>query len=676
MTTGIHIPMISAHPRHLVSLSSQRSPSSTDWEAKFRESDARRHELEALLEDTRLELDEFQLSSRELEEELEKDLERSEKAKTELENKVAKIEDDRDTWKSKFMSLQTTYNTTTASLQRELDTLRQDHQKVKVQLRELEMGNDDLERNERAISSSLADTEQKYARVLEEKILLEHELLDKATLEEETQRLKDELRDANEEVTILKERLANAQKAASVSDLPTSSATSVTSNTPSDEESLLSTPAPPGLNLADLASSEPPETPAKEFPPLIMKPPQATYPTHGQASLLQRAGFHPPKSGISTPPSGLARSSTLPSFSTPSRIPPRTPLSRPLTNRNVSNMSSTSTVSGTAAKSRGVQMVSEMRARVKVLEQKIHTRVPRLRMASVTNRINGNAPHTPKAGPSGISSPITSSTSSSSLRPNKSPERTSTLRPRRQSIDSDSENRRTPASDSSGWVLIMEDSPSPVKDKEKERRRTSSPIAPSAYRGLISAASTSASPSPSNGSRAPSAMSQPGAPTNRRPISRLSVSTEGRSSISTVATTSTTSSIPTPISRPSTPTFLPIPSGGLYQSANGVGSKRSTGPSSGAHSQPKRISYGSSHSNSSTSTVVPSHIPSPHPNITTRSTSKALPSALAQSRIGRPGGGIARKNGGDDHSSDSGSSGKLSRGRSGSTSIFFGRDRN
>lgn len=92
------------------------------------------------------------------------------------------------------MSLQTTHNTTTTSLQRELDTLRQDHQKTKIQLRELEMGNDDLERNERAISSSLADVEQKYARALEEKILLEHELLDKANVEEESQRMKDELR--------------------------------------------------------------------------------------------------------------------------------------------------------------------------------------------------------------------------------------------------------------------------------------------------------------------------------------------------------------------------------------------------------------------------------------------------------------------------------------------------
>lgn len=92
------------------------------------------------------------------------------------------------------MSLQTTHNTTTTSLQRELDQLRQEYQKTKVHLRELEMGNDDLERNERAVSSSLADLESKYSRVLEEKILLEHELLEKATLEEQMQRLKDELR--------------------------------------------------------------------------------------------------------------------------------------------------------------------------------------------------------------------------------------------------------------------------------------------------------------------------------------------------------------------------------------------------------------------------------------------------------------------------------------------------
>ena len=109
------------------------------------------------------------------------------------------------------MSLQTNHNTTTTSLQRELDSLRQENQRMKVQLRELEMGNDDLERNERAVASSLSDVEAKYARALEEKILLEHELLDKAHLEEECQRMKDELRGARSYFWSTTDPLTNLQ---------------------------------------------------------------------------------------------------------------------------------------------------------------------------------------------------------------------------------------------------------------------------------------------------------------------------------------------------------------------------------------------------------------------------------------------------------------------------------
>lgn len=92
------------------------------------------------------------------------------------------------------MSFQTTHNTTTTSLQRELDKLRQEHQQTKTALRDLELGADDLERSKRVTSSSLVDMEAKYTKTLEEKILLEHELLEKASLEEEMQRLKDEFR--------------------------------------------------------------------------------------------------------------------------------------------------------------------------------------------------------------------------------------------------------------------------------------------------------------------------------------------------------------------------------------------------------------------------------------------------------------------------------------------------
>ncbi|KIY45468.1 hypothetical protein FISHEDRAFT_8664, partial [Fistulina hepatica ATCC 64428] len=223
---------------HFDDTDSSGSSGSTDWHAKY-------NEVAEMLAETRNDLDDFHAASKELEAELEKELAQTEKAQQELKFKVARAENERDNWKSKFMSLQTTHNTTTTSLQRELDQLRKEHQQIKVQLRELEMGNDDLERNERAVSSNLADVETKYGKVLEEKILLEHELLDKAHVEEECQRLKDQLRDADDEISILKDQLASRPQAASRIDLLSTSLPS--------EDNLLHTAPPPDLRLSDLA---------------------------------------------------------------------------------------------------------------------------------------------------------------------------------------------------------------------------------------------------------------------------------------------------------------------------------------------------------------------------------------------------------------------------------------
>ncbi|KAH7337394.1 hypothetical protein B0J17DRAFT_573404, partial [Rhizoctonia solani] len=194
--TGFHDKTILSPPS---TPSSSRANESVDWETKY-------HEVSDLLQETRAELDEFQTSSKELEEELERELESTERQMTDLRNRVERVERERDDCKGKLANLQGTHNTTVNSLQRELDALRQQHSLIKVQLRELEVGNDDLERSERAVSSSLADLEGRYARALEEKILLEHELQDRAALEEDMQRMKDELREANEETTILKEQ--------------------------------------------------------------------------------------------------------------------------------------------------------------------------------------------------------------------------------------------------------------------------------------------------------------------------------------------------------------------------------------------------------------------------------------------------------------------------------------
>ncbi|KAI0778520.1 hypothetical protein BD413DRAFT_489957 [Trametes elegans] len=661
------------------------SSSGTDWKTKY-------YEVADMLAETRAELDDFHASSKELEEELERELERTEKAQQDLKVKVARAEQERDDWKAKFMSLQTMHNTTTTSLQRELDTLRQDHQRIKVQLRDLEMGNDDLERSERAISSSLADVEQKYARVLEEKILLEHELLDKASMEEEGQRIRDELRDANEEIAILKDQLAAAQqraKSVSTTSVESSAPSSLPNATPSiSNEDLLSVPVPSDLSLADL--TPPPDTPVKDFPssPISIVSPR---PTRGGApatptSMLQRAGFHPPRSNLSTPSNGissLTRSATHPGLpaspsrsvthsgipSSPSRLPPpRTPVPRSVANRvptsfNSSSASTAGGVPSTASRSKGVQMVSEMRARVKVLEQKIHTRVPRLRMGSVTSRTTNTAMPPPPVPLKATSSASPAPSTASSSRSASHQERLSPAVPksRRASVDSDGDFRRTPGADTSGWVLIMEDSPSPVKDKDKERRRPSSPSAPSSFRPVSSG---SAESSGGTNSRAPSALSQTAIPTGiRRPQSRLSVSTEGRSSVSTNATTSTTSSIPTPSSRPSTPTFLPVPTASIYGSG---GMKRSTGPGSGAYGQPKRSSLGSSILHSPT---LDSPTLSTHSNVTVRPTKVPPPSALTQSRIGKPSVSGRRSGAGGDPDGLA-----KSRVRSGSATLLYGRN--
>ena len=86
------------HPRpqrgHSANLppSSSGFPSGTDWKAKY-------IEVADMLAETRAELDDFHHSSKELEEELERELERTEKAQQELKVKVARAETERDDWK-------------------------------------------------------------------------------------------------------------------------------------------------------------------------------------------------------------------------------------------------------------------------------------------------------------------------------------------------------------------------------------------------------------------------------------------------------------------------------------------------------------------------------------------------------------------------------------------------
>ncbi|CAG8568743.1 7419_t:CDS:2 [Ambispora leptoticha] len=163
-------------------------------------------ELEENLAETQAALEEFQQSSKELEEELERELEQSEKMCRDLKTKNEQLKNEVDVWKQKYYQSKSESNINTTQMQRELDSLRSLKEKFMIQTRELELHNDDLERTERAAQSSLMDLENKYNKAIERNVLLENELEGKNQLIVQVQRLKDELRDVNIEMAILKNK--------------------------------------------------------------------------------------------------------------------------------------------------------------------------------------------------------------------------------------------------------------------------------------------------------------------------------------------------------------------------------------------------------------------------------------------------------------------------------------
>ncbi|KAG2172366.1 hypothetical protein INT43_004908 [Umbelopsis isabellina] len=159
--------------------------------------------LENTLSETRAALDEFQVSSRELEEELEKELQSTEKVCGDLKSRCEQLKRESEDWKilmhscdycqSKFTESKHEHNNVMTQMQREIDVLRATEQTFRKKTLELELDNDDLERTERAAQSSLADIEMKYNKAIERNAILEQEITTKDQLAEQVQRLKDDL---------------------------------------------------------------------------------------------------------------------------------------------------------------------------------------------------------------------------------------------------------------------------------------------------------------------------------------------------------------------------------------------------------------------------------------------------------------------------------------------------
>ncbi|XP_025087747.1 nuclear distribution protein nudE-like 1 isoform X2 [Pomacea canaliculata] len=154
------------------------------------------------LEETKEEFEEYQISSRELECELEAQLKQIEKRNKELEANCGRLQTEVESLREKLDKLQNTSHKKAAELEDELAQVTAYKDELQKYIRELEQANDDLERAKRATVVSLEDFELRLNQAIERNAFLESELDDKETLLETVQRLKDEARDLKHEIDV------------------------------------------------------------------------------------------------------------------------------------------------------------------------------------------------------------------------------------------------------------------------------------------------------------------------------------------------------------------------------------------------------------------------------------------------------------------------------------------
>ena len=201
----------------------------------------------AQYEQLEAELADFQASSKELEAELEKDIEAAERRERQLQEKVESLGFETEEWKvskptvsamdlpaghcqhethglclilgqTKYKQSKAEANTAQNALQKEITSLRDTNRTLQLRLRDIEVSNDDFERQARNTTSSLEDLESKYNISIERGVMAEEEIKageqEREALRIETQRLRDELSDLKIEAEIRQDKLRRAEGAA------------------------------------------------------------------------------------------------------------------------------------------------------------------------------------------------------------------------------------------------------------------------------------------------------------------------------------------------------------------------------------------------------------------------------------------------------------------------------
>lgn len=204
------------------------------------------------------------------------------------------------TIQAKYKQAKAEGNSAQTSLQKEVTLLRDTNRSLQLRLRDIEVANDDYERQARNTTSSLEDLESKYNVAVERGVLLEEEIRNGDKEREDlrilTQRLRDELADLKIETHITQEKLkkseaiveeynqrrvplaAAPQTPEVLEHSPTTTASSPTMNTPptkSTSSAASDAPTPPSPPFSEKSATLL-RKPSSSFTPGIPRPKMST----------------------------------------------------------------------------------------------------------------------------------------------------------------------------------------------------------------------------------------------------------------------------------------------------------------------------------------------------------------------------------------------------------------
>ncbi|KAK5115684.1 hypothetical protein LTR62_000773 [Meristemomyces frigidus] len=337
-------------------------------------------------------LADFQSSSKDLEEQLERDIDAAEKKERKLKEQVEKLAFEAEEWKTKHRQAKAEANSAQNALQKEVTTLRESGRQMQLRLRDIEVVNDDYERQARNTESSLEDLESKYNVAIERAVLLEGEIQvgeqEREALRIETQRLRDEYGDLKVESEITGEqlRLANQSLEQLRSRKPSplaveylrvksparSEGSGVSTNSPTD-----STPPPKSDTLSDAAT--PPSPPLSDAPvhstktekkTLMPEPTRSLLPTDPAATPRQSLYGSKTVSKHTRAPSMASSRASMSSVGVAADPHARTSMRPPTTTKPINRPSN---VNEGLPRSDSLYQIKALRGRMQKIEERVHS---------------------------------------------------------------------------------------------------------------------------------------------------------------------------------------------------------------------------------------------------------------------------------------------------------------